>query len=393
MDTVYLNNAATSFPKPAQVIEAVEKNIRSAPVDHHRSHSHDLPDPVEECREICAAFLNAPDPETIFLGSGATEALNILTHGLLSPGDHAVLTARAHNSVLRPLNELAERGIVSLTCLETDAAGTVPPRAFADALRDNTRAVFINYASNVTGSAADIAELRRHIAETLLVVDASQAAGILDIDLGRLGADALVFTGHKYLFGLQGTGGMYLRRGLELEPLLTGGTGVMSDSLLHPRKRPFVHEAGTPNAPGCAALAAGIRFIRETGLDTIKSRTGKLTRRLLAGLASVPGIRIIGRPEAGSGRMATGAASAKEDLRTPVVSFIVEGLPPDETGYILEESFGIKVRSGLHCAPLIHRYLGTQDGGTVRASLSYFTGEDEIDRLLEAVRVIAERCT
>ncbi|MFP4564371.1 MAG: aminotransferase class V-fold PLP-dependent enzyme [Spirochaetia bacterium] len=390
MNPVYLNNAATSFPKPAQVIEAVNRVIRTVPADHHRSHSRGLSDPVEECREACAAFLGVTDSETIFLGSGATEALNILVHGLLSPGDHVVVTSRAHNSVLRPLNELAERGVISLTTLETDIAGIVPTESFGDAVRENTRAVFVNHASNVTGSVADLEEIRRHIPDILLIVDASQAAGMIDIDLAGGDVDALVFTGHKYLFGLPGTGGMYLRRGLDLEPLVTGGTGVMSDSLLHPRKRPFVHEAGTPNGPGFAALAAGIRFIREIGLSEIRSRTKHLADRLAFELASIPRVRVIGRPAEPA---ESAGAGARELPHTPVVSFIIEGLPPDETGYILEESFGIKVRSGLHCAPLIHRYLGTEDGGTVRASLSYFTTEDEIGRLLEAVRMIAERCT
>jgi selenocysteine lyase/cysteine desulfurase len=381
MNPVYLNNAATSFPKPEAVLETVDRTLRSAPADHHRSHTHGLPDPVEECREACADFLGAPGADTIFLGSGATAALNTLVHGLVRPGDHIVVTARAHNSVLRPINELAARGVVSTTCIETDPTGRVPPEAFDEAVRENTRAVFVNYASNVTGTAADLEGIRRSISGPFLVVDASQAAGIVDIDLKKTDVDALVFTGHKYLFGLPGTGGMYLRRGLEIEPLMTGGTGALSDLSLHPRKRPFVHEAGTPNAPGFAALAAGIRFIRETGLAAIRTHTGSLTRSLIAGLEAIPGVRVI------PGRGATDS----EDSRTPVVSFLVEGIPPDETGYILEESFGVKVRSGLHCAPLIHRHLGTEEGGTVRASLSFFTQGKEIDRLIEAVRIITEK--
>jgi cysteine desulfurase family protein len=375
---VYVNNAATSFPKPAEVHAAVLQWMCSVPGGSARDGSNAAAaDLVADTRAAAAALLGVTSPTDVFFTSGATASLNTVIRGLPLAGRHVVTTAAEHNSMLRPLVRLQQSAGTRLSIVDGDADGHVPAEAIAAALRDDTALVAVTHCSNVTGAMTDVAAVTgaAHARGALVLVDASQSAGAHAVDVGGWGADFVACAGHKSLFGLPGTGLLYVRPGVEVEPLATGGTGIWSDRLEHPVERPLRHEAGTPNLPGIAALRAGIAFVQRTGPDTIRARVAGLVDRAWRRLADHPAIRVLGRSRHADGRL---------------LCLSVAGTDPGDAAYVLDHAYGIIVRAGLHCAPLVHRSLGTHPAGTLRISPSWFTTEDEMEAVADAVIDIAQ---
>jgi cysteine desulfurase / selenocysteine lyase len=377
MNDVYLNNAATSYPKPREVEEAVRTALADLPHDSRRGYADHGPGPVERCRFVLAQLLGVADPATIILTSSATEALNLLAFGSGLEGHHVITSAAEHNSVLRPLKALVTTRGVTLSIVACDGNGRVDPGAIAEAITPGTRAIVVTHASNVTGALNDIPAIAciAHDHGLRLYVDASQSAGHAPIDAAHWGADAIVFAGHKGLFGPPGIGGVVLRPGLPLEPLKVGGTGSHSSSLAQPPDWPERYEAGTANLPGIAGLRAGAEFVLRHGIDRTDHRADPVNRTIDEGLQEIPGIRIHG----GSGLAA----------RLPIWSCSVGTMDPEECAHMLYASFGITTRAGLHCAPLIHEAIGAPPGGTVRISPSRFTTMAEAEYLLDALRRIS----
>lgn len=380
--TIYLDNGATSFPKPPVVAAALAHFLTAVGGSPGRSGhrlSQEAGRVVFECREALAALIGAPDSRRIVFTPNATQALNTALYGLLRPGDRVVTTAMEHNSTMRPLRDLERRGRIVLEVVPGDRAGRLDLGRLEQALGKRPRLLAAVHASNVSGAILPLREVGAlaRAAGTLLLVDAAQSAGALALDVEADGVDLLAFTGHKALFGPQGTGGLWARGGVEPEPLFRGGTGSNSELEEQPEFWPDRFESGTQNAFGIAGLLAGVSFIRETGLATIRAREEALTQRLLDGLRAIGGITLYG-PE-----------SAAE--RSPIVSATFAGLVPSEAGFLLEEGFGVLTRTGLHCAPAAHRTLGTWPQGTVRFAPGFFTTEEEIDIALEGCRYLAAK--
>lgn len=380
-EMIYMDNAATSWPKPEEVYQAMDSFMRTNGANPGRSGhrpSIEAGRVIFEAREALAQLFGVSDPGRIILTSNATEALNIVIQGMLHPGDHVVTSGMEHNSVMRPLREMETRGIeVTLVCCSPE--GLLDPRDLEAAIRPHTRLIVLNHASNVLGTLLPVREVGG-IARTRnvpLLVDAAQTAGCQPIDVQTSNIDLLAFSGHKGLFGPQGTGGLYIRKGLEeaIPPLKRGGTGSHSEHEYQPDFLPDKYESGTPNTVGLAGLGAGVRFIAEKGLSAIRRRETSLTMHLIEGLRAIPRVTLYG--------------TGNPERQAAIVSFNVSGLTPSEVAMQLEEG-GILCRPGLHCAPAAHRTLGTFPQGTVRLSPSYFTPENDIDKTLEAVRRIAD---
>ncbi len=373
---IYLNNAATSYPKPLGVIEAVTNCIKSIPFHSSRTGlEQNEEDIVGTCRKNLAKLFHIQNPQRIFFSSGSTESLNLALLGLDNKDKHIVTTAIEHNSVYRPLKTLEKDGVISLTIIDCDETGYVEAGKIREAVRENTCAVVVNHCSNVTGTVLnlyEIAEAAHTVRDCTFIVDASQSAGAVPVNVEKDNIDILVFTGHKSIFGLPGIGGIYIKQNIKVKPLKTGGTGVRSDLLYQPEEPPLYYEAGTQNIPGIVSLNAGLTFIEETGFDQIKKKKSLLMREIYDGINSIPGTTIY------SGQKNSAS----------VLSFNMSGILPDDIGYMLEHSFGIIVRSGLHCAPLIHKSLGSHPHGSVRVSPSYFNSNDDIRKLIEAIEQI-----
>jgi cysteine desulfurase / selenocysteine lyase len=380
---IYLDNAATSWPKPETVPLAMAQFLREHGANPGRS-GHALSIQagrvVFETRERVASLFGHRDPLSVVFTKNATEALNLALFGLLNPGDHVITSTMEHNSVLRPLRLLEGRG-VAVTRVPCGADGSLDPDDVARSLSTKTRLVVLSHASNVVGTLCPIREIGKWAAERelLFCVDAAQSAGACPIDMASMGIDLLAFTGHKSLYGPQGTGGLCIgeRPKGRLRPLLYGGTGSLSDSDEHPAFLPDCFEAGTLNAVGLAGLAAGLAYVEEQGVEAIREHEVALAARLIAGLRAIPGVRVLG----------TGDARRQ----TAVVSFNLDGWDCSEVAQTLEESAAVCCRAGLHCAPLAHRQLGTFPEGAVRFSLGLFNTETEITTALEALRLLAAR--
>ena len=379
---IYLDNAATSYPKPESVYRTVDHFNRCIGANPGRSDyaaAREAAKIVSESRRLLAQLFHVDEPSQIVFTSNATEALNLGLKGLLHSGDHAVTTVTDHNSVLRPFRSLMDQCEIVVTWVECDGEGSVDPEEIGAALRPDTRLVCVTHASNVTGIVHDIGTLSDIVHEngTLLMVDACQTAGCVPINVQDMRIDLLAFTGHKGLLGPQGTGGLYIKPGIEtqIQPIREGGTGSQSSSDRQPEKMPDRFEGGTHNTPGLAGLGAGVRFVLDATVEAIQAHESALTKRLLDRLSSIRGVKVYG-PSAGPHRVG-------------VVSFTLEGWPPLNLAHLLASGFGIATRSGLHCAPLIHRYLGTSERGTIRASAGYFNTADDIDALCDAVAEIA----
>ena len=380
---IYLDNAATTFPKPERVYAAHDRAFRECAGNHGRG-SHALSAAasrgIDHTRFRLAKLFNAPESAAVSFAHNATGALNLALKGVLKSGDHVVTSAFEHNAVARPLEALKGRGVsVTKVVSRLDGAG-VHIDDVKSAFRDGTKLAVFTQISNVTGAENPIAEIGLLCRErgALFLVDAAQSAGCRAIDVQAMNIDLLACPGHKGLFGPQGTGALYVRRGIVLDTLIEGGTGIFSENLEMPNEAPARYESGTQNAPGIAALGEGVQFILETGIDIIAAREAALASRLIAGLLGVKGARVFG-PSEGS-------------ERSGIVSFALEGASPQHIDAVLSSVFNIAVRAGLHCAPDAHRCIGTlQSGGTVRASCGFFNTPDDVDALLEAVRHIEQR--
>ena len=376
---IYFDNAATTLRKPRCVIEAVTEAMGSMGNSGRGVHSGALSAArtIYDTRAALAKLFGAEGPERIAFTANSTEALNMAIKGLLGPGDHVITTALEHNSVLRPLYELEDRGM-ELTILPADPLGNICCEDIEKEVRPNTKAIVTTHGSNLTGNLLDIEKIgsiaRAH--GLTYIVDASQTAGVFDIDVQRMNIDILCFTGHKGLLGPQGTGGLYVREGIEIRPLLSGGSGVQTYLRSHPPQMPTVLEAGTLNGHGIAGLGAAVKYLQETGLDTIRQKEQSLMWAFYEAVRQIPGITVYGDFSTGE--------------RCAIVSLNVRDYDSGEVSDALSESYGIATRPGAHCAPLMHRALGTVDQGAVRFSFSHFNTEEEIKIAVSALQELAQ---
>ncbi len=374
-ESIYLDNAATSHPKPDSVYRAVEQALRSGGSASRGNHKRSLAagQLVFETRELLAEMFNGRDSERFVFTFNATVAINQALFGLLKPGDRVVTTSMEHNAVARPLTALAERGVEVVWVAADPQTGIVAAEDLMRACRSKTtRLLVMTHCSNVFGSIQPVPQLGSWCREQGIVfmVDASQSAGVLPIDIESMHIDLLAAPGHKGLLGPQGTGFLYVGHGIELTPLLYGGTGAYSHSLHQPLELPERFESGTYNMSGLAGLFAGLEFVRQTGIDAIRDHEMVLTSQLVEGLRCCPQARVYG-PQ-------------NPQQRSAVVSFTLDGRDPAEIGYFLDEA-DIAVRVGLHCAPEAHRSMGTYPLGTVRVSPGFFNTPEQIDVFLEVV--------
>ena len=374
---IYLDNAATSYQKPEAVYQAVQEAMYHMGNSGRGAHgaSLDASRQIYSARELLAELFHAGDPSRVAFTANSTESLNMAVFGLFGPGDHVITTMLEHNSVLRPLYLLEEAGL-ELTILPVDQNGCICYEDIEKAIRPNTKGIICTHASNLTGNMVDIGRIGRFCRKKglLFVVDASQTAGVFDINMEEMGIDVLCFTGHKGLLGPQGTGGICVRQGVAVRPLIVGGSGVHSYSKAHPEDMPTALEAGTLNGHGIAGLYAALRYIQETGMEQIRERELSLMRQFYDGVRTIPGVTIYGD--------FTGQ-------RAPIVSLNIRDYDSGEVADELAYHYEIYTRAGAHCAPLMHRALGTESTGAVRFSMSHFNTEAEIDEAIRAVHEIA----
>ena len=376
---IYLDSSATSFLKPPQVAEAVFRSFNTIGNAGRGAHAPTLNASrlIYDTREKLAALFGTPDPSRIAFTCNATEALNIAIHGAIHPGEHVITTACEHNSVLRPLY-LKEKEGTELTIIPADKKGRIRYDLLESSVKSNTSAIVLTLASNLSGNVTDLAFVSNFAKKhgLLLIVDASQTAGSLPINVVKMGIDILCFTGHKGLFGPQGTGGLYVREGLTLSPLKSGGSGIHSFDRQHPTDMPTALEAGTLNGHGIAGLNAGLDYILSTGVKNIHAKEISLARRFVNGISDISDLKLYGDIDA--------------PLRTPIISLNIGNMSSASVSDILWEDYEICVRAGAHCAPLMHKTFGTEKQGAVRFSFSCFNTEAEIDTAIQAMHEIAE---
>ncbi len=379
-DLIYIDNGATSFPKPEEVYAYMDHFYRCYGVNPGRS-GYDLcleaGSIVDGTRKMLMSLFNGTDPNRLCFSHNSTDALNLIIFGMLKPGDHAISTVLDHNSVLRPLYHLSLDG-VDVDLVPFDGAGFVDPDEIRRRFRPNTRLVIVNHASNVIGTIQPIREIGRHCREAGIpfAIDASQSAGKIPIDIEEQCVDVVAFTGHKSLLGPTGIGGLYVREGIDIRQTRAGGTGVRSAIRTHLEEYPFRLEYGTHNTVGIAGLNAGVKWIMERGLDTIHEYEMGLARTLRDGLADIPGVVMY----------------CQDDLANhiAVLAFNVEGMDAADVGTMLDVDHDIACRTGLHCAPLVHEQLGTMKRrGAVRFGIGPFNTEEHIAKAIDAVREIA----
>lgn len=378
---IYLDNAATTLYKPEAVIEAVANAMRHLGNSGRGSGSASLQASrmIYEARRTLTALFGGTDPSRLVFTANSTEALNIALHGLFVPGDHVITTELEHNSVLRPLYAEQEQNRISLTIMKSGEQGTVDYEGIEAAIRPETRAIVCTHASNLTGNVVDLYRVGQIAKDhrLLLVVDASQTAGVLPIDIEKMHIDVLCFTGHKSLMGPQGTGGLYVREGVDIRPFKSGGTGVHSFLKGQPDDYPEHLEAGTLNGHGIAGLLAAVLEIQNIGLPAIYEREHQLMRQFYNGVRKIPGVKIYGD------------FSDPAAVRCPIVSLNIGDMDASEVSDWLQEEYDIITRAGAHCAPLMHQYFGTGKQGMVRFSFSYYNTEEEVLAAIRAVEAIA----
>ena len=379
---IYLDNGATSYPKPEEVYTYMDQFYRKLGVNPGRS-GYDIcmeaGEVVEGTRKSLTEFFNGTDPNRLCFSYNSTDALNLIIFGMLEKGDHAITTTIEHNSVLRPLYHLEKFGGVEVEHIPFDEKGFVEPDDFKKKFKNNTQLVIVNHASNVIGTIQPVKEIGKLCRERGIpfAIDASQSAGKIPIDMEDLNLDVIAFTGHKSLLGPTGIGGLYVREGIEIRHTRAGGTGVRSAVRTHLYEYPYRLEYGTPNTIGIAGLQAGIKWIFEQGMEKLHTHEMKLTKKLLDGLKEVDGVTLY----------------CQDDL-TDHISVIlcnVDGFEALNTGTILDVDHNIACRTGLHCAPLVHEQLWTvKIHGGVRFGIGPFNTEEDIQTAIEAVKEIAE---
>ena len=377
---IYLDNGATTYHKPEAVIQAVADAMRHMGNSGRGSHQASLgaSRTIYDTRVLVSELFGLGNPLQVAFTANSTASLNMAVQGIFSPGDHVITTMLEHNSVLRPLYRMRENG-VELTIVRADKLGNIRYEDMEAAIRPNTKGIICTHASNPTGNLVDIArvgEICRR-ASLVFILDASQTAGVFDIDMGKMGIDVLCFTGHKSLMGPQGTGGICVREGISIRPLMAGGSGTHSYSELHPSDMPEALEAGTVNGHGIAGLHAALEFIKETGIESIRDREQMLMRRFYQGVSDIRGVTVYGD-------------FSRMDVHAPVVALNIRDHDSGEVSDGLAMDYGIYTRAGAHCAPLMHQALGTVEQGAVRFSMSYYNTEEEMDQAVLAVREMAE---
>ena len=373
---VYLDNAATSWPKPEAVYQAVDHFIReigATPGRGGHRQEEQAQQIADETREALAQLFHAPDPQGVAFTLNATQAINMALKGLLRPGDHVITSSIEHNAMWRPLKALEKRG-VEVTAAPCAPDGALDPAGVEAAIRPQTRLIAMLHASNVLGTLLPIAEVGEiaHRHGTLLLVDAAQTAGAYPIDMQAMGIDLLAFAGHKGTYGPHGTGGLVVRPGIELETWVEGGSGVLSRPDTMPEELPMRLEAGTQNAAGLAGLLAGVRFVLEQGVERIRAHEMALAGRLIERLRAIPGLAILGPVD--------------PQQRTAVVAITVEDYLPDQLAAVLDKVFNVATRAGLHCAPQAHSVAGTLECGALRFSPGYFNTAEEIDYAADSLQ-------
>ena len=373
---IYFDNAATTLHKPQEVIDAVIKAMTSMgnAGRGNTSASMEATHTIFEARENIAKFFNIEDSSNIAFTSNSTEALNTAIKGTLKSGDHVITTMLEHNSVLRPLYEMEKRG-VEISFIKTDNLGNLLYTDINKLIKSNTKAIICTHASNLTGNLVDIKFIGNLCKEKnlLFIVDVSQTAGVFPIDVKKMNIDILCFTGHKSLLGPQGTGGIYVKDGIEITPLKSGGTGILTYEKQQPSKMPTHLEAGTLNGHGIAGLNAGIEFINKTGIDIIRKKEEELMWRFYNGIKNLPNIKIYG--------------DFNTNDRCPIVTINIGAF---DSADVAEELLaqGVSTRAGGHCAPLMHEALGTVNQGAVRFSFSYFNTFEEVDEVIKILKNI-----
>jgi cysteine desulfurase family protein len=373
--SVYLDNAATSWPKPEAVYQAVDHFMRQVGATPGRGghwREEEASRIADEARAALARLFHAPDPKGVIFTMNATQAINMALKGLLQPGNHVVTSSIEHNAMWRPLKALEQRG-VDVTAVPCAPDGALNPADVEASLRPNTRLVAMLHGSNVLGTLLPIAEVGQiaHRHGVPFLVDAAQTAGAYPIDVQAIHADLLAFAGHKGPYGPHGTGGLVVRPGIALETWVEGGSGTESDLETMPAALPSRLEAGTHNAAGIAGLLAGARFVLEQGVEQIRAHEVEMAELLIRSLQRLPGLTILGPRDPAQ--------------RTAVVSVTIEGCFPDQLATVLDKVFNVATRAGLHCAPQAHRVAGTLEYGALRFSPGYFTTADEIQYAAEAL--------
>lgn len=380
---LYLDNAATSWPKPPGVAQAIARFLEEVGSNPGRS-GHRLSIEagriVYNAREAIANLFGIQDPLRVIFGLNITDGINLALHGLLKPGDHVITSSMEHNAVMRPLNDLAQQGI-QYTRIACNSDGTLHPDRVERAIQANTRLIVLNHASNVCGTILPVREVgqivRQH--DLLFLLDTAQTAGVLPIDMGKDGIDLLAFTGHKSLYGPMGTGGLIIGSRVnpaELHPQRQGGTGSRSEHEVQPLFLPDRFESGTPNAVGIAGLLAALQWLNKEGIETVHAREQALCAELLGGLGAIRGVEVYGTQEA-----------AKQ---TATVAFNIQGVEPSAVGLRLDEEFNILCRVGLHCAPGAHQTLGTFPDGCVRFGLGAFSTKEDVQLAVNTVSQLAK---
>lgn len=376
---IYLDNAATSFPKPDIVYEAIMEAMKEYGANPGRS-GHKLAlkagRAIYETRDLLSKFFNIEDPMRIIFTSNATDGLNLAIKGLLKSGDHVITTSMEHNSVLRPLKAL-EKTDVETSIIQCDETGSIDIKDIEANIKNNTKLIITTHASNVTGTIFPVKEIgklaRKH--GVVYMLDAAQTAGVYDIDVVDMNIDILAFPGHKSLLGPQGTGGVYIKEGIEITQMKEGGTGSKSDSLMQPDIYPDKFESGTPNMPGIVGLGAGIKYILDKGINNIRDHEKKLTKAFIYGLKEIEDVKIYGPKDV--------------EKQAPVISINIGKEDSSEVSYILDQVFNIAARPGLHCAPLAHKTIGCYEQGCIRFSVGPFNTIKDIEAVIEAVKNIS----
>ncbi|MEO2237771.1 aminotransferase class V-fold PLP-dependent enzyme [Dorea sp. YH-dor226] len=376
---IYMDNAATTMHKPQEVIDAVVRAMSSMGNAGRGANEASLSASriIYDTRERLARLFGAKDARRIAFTNNSTESLNIAIKGILSPGDHVITTMLEHNSVLRPLYEMEKKG-VKLTIVPSDSRGCLDIRDIEEAITSDTKMIVCTNGSNLTGNYIDVKPIGElaHRHNVLFVVDASQTAGVFPIDVEDMKIDILCFTGHKGLLGPQGTGGIYVREGVEIRPLKTGGSGIQTYSKTHPIQMPTALEAGTLNGHGIAGLHAALAYLERTGIDEIRAREQSLMRRFYEGVKEIPGVKIYG--------------DFSQENRCAIVTLNIGEYDSSEVSDELLTEYGISTRPGGHCAPLMHEALGTVEQGAVRFSFSHYNTEEEVDIAIRAIHELAE---